>query len=85
MRDLTQEGRISNSVKMKRAGWVIEKTVRKAERAWFLDGRREERSLYPSEISSLGKSRVFSKHPACSDVMSSATEKEMLASRNFFL
>jgi len=44
---------------MKRAGWVIEKTVRKAERAWFLDGRRGERSLYPSGISSLGKSSVF--------------------------
>jgi hypothetical protein len=43
---------------------VIEKTVSKAERAWFLDGRREERSLYPSGVSSLGKSRVFSKHPA---------------------
>jgi hypothetical protein len=56
--------RISKFMKMKRAGWVIEKTVRKAERAWFLDGRRGERSLYPSGISSLGKSRVFSKHPA---------------------
>jgi hypothetical protein len=72
-------------MKMKRAGWVIKKTVRKAERAWFLDGRRGERSLRPSGISSLGKSRVFSKHPACSDVMSSTTEKEMLHSRNFFL
>jgi len=29
---------------MKRAGWVIEKAVRKAERAWFLDSRRGERS-----------------------------------------
>jgi hypothetical protein len=56
--------RISKFMKMKRAGWVIEKTVRKAERAWFLDGRRGERSLYPSGVSSLGKSRVFSKHPA---------------------
>jgi hypothetical protein len=56
--------RISKFMKMKRAGWVIEKSVRKAERAWFLDGRRGERSLYPSGISSLGKSRVFSKHPA---------------------
>jgi hypothetical protein len=56
--------KISKFMKMKRAGWVIEKTVRKAERAWFLDGRRGERSLYPSGISSLGKSRVFSKHPA---------------------
>jgi hypothetical protein len=49
---------------MKRSGWVIEKTVRKAERAWFLDGRRGERSLYPSGISSLGKSPVFSRHSA---------------------
>jgi len=70
---------------MKRSGWVIEKTVSKAERAWFLDGRRGERSLYPSGISSLGKSSVFSRHPTCSDVMSFVTEKEILASRNFFL
>jgi hypothetical protein len=49
---------------MRRSGWVIEKTVRKAERAWLLDGRRGERSLYPSGISSLGKSRVFSRHTA---------------------
>jgi hypothetical protein len=58
--------RISKFVKMKRAGWVIEKTVRKAERAWFFDGRRGKRSLYPS--SEKGDSPlflcVFSKHPA---------------------
>jgi len=65
---------------MRRAGWVIEKTVRKAERARFLDGRRGERSLHPSGISSLGKSRVFSKHPACSMIMPYTTEKEILAS-----
>jgi hypothetical protein len=44
---------------MKRLDWVIEKTVRKAERAWLLDGRRGERSLHPSGVSSLGKSSVF--------------------------
>jgi hypothetical protein len=48
----------------KRSGWVIEKTVSKAEQAWFLDGRRGERSLYPSGIPSLAKSRVFSRHLA---------------------
>jgi len=55
---------IPKSVIEKRSGWVIEKTMSKAERAWFLDCKRGERSLYPSGISSLGKSRVFSKHPA---------------------
>jgi len=65
---------------MRRTGWVIEKTVRKADRAWFLDARRGERSLYPSGISSLRKSRVFSKHPACSIIMPYTTEKEILAS-----
>jgi hypothetical protein len=69
---------------MKRAGWVIEKTVRKGELAWFLDGRRGKRSLYPSGIFSLGKPRVFSKHPACSDVMP-RPRKKMIALRNFFL
>jgi len=70
---------------MKRAGRVIEKTVSKAERAWFLDGRRGERSLYPSGISSLGKSSVFSKHLACLNIMSSTMKEGMLISRNFFL
>jgi len=42
---------------MKRAGWVIEKAVRKAERAWFLDSRRGEQSLHPS--SEKGDSPLF--------------------------
>jgi len=33
---------ISKSEIEKRSRWVIEKTVSKAKRAWFLDGRRGE-------------------------------------------
>jgi hypothetical protein len=68
-------------VRIERTGWMIEKTSSKAERAWFLDAKRGERSLNLSGISSLEKSHVFSKHPACSDIMSSVREKEMLTAR----
>ena len=45
-------------------GWVLEKPWARLSRHGSSPEGRGERSLYPSGISSLGKSRVFSKHPA---------------------
>jgi hypothetical protein len=42
---------------------VVEKTVRRAGRAWYISLRRCEGSPDPSEVSSQGKLRVFSKSP----------------------
>jgi hypothetical protein len=42
---------------------VVEKTVRRAGRAWHISHREIEGSPEPSEVSSLGKLRVFSKSP----------------------
>jgi hypothetical protein len=42
---------------------VVEKTVSRAVRAWYISHERCEGSLDPSEVSSLGKLSVFSKSP----------------------
>jgi len=50
---------------MKGSGWVVEKTVWKAERAWFLD-RRERRAKPVIEplLTRWVKIGVFLNHPA---------------------
>jgi hypothetical protein len=57
---------------------VVEKTVRRAGRAWHISHREIEGSPEPSEVSSLGKLRVFSKSPIETFGTSFITVLEML-------
>jgi hypothetical protein len=61
---------------------VVEKTVRRAGRAWYISNRRCEDSPDPSEVSSLGKLSVFSKSPIGTLGVSFITVLKML-SRDF--
>jgi hypothetical protein len=51
------------------SNYVVEKTVRRAGRAWYISQGRCEGSPDPSEVSSPGKLSVFSnhqlEHPEC--------------------
>jgi len=58
---------------------VVEKTVRRTGRAWYISLERCEGSPDPSEVSSLGKLSVFSKSPIGALGTSSITVLGMLA------